>query len=1075
MESIEFELRKSYNLPVTRVIDNRYCIVEANSKEYSIQLYPFQQKEEMPKTLSCYVRDIDPDSGEPRLKQDTSVLIPQLYPADTIHTFKVREISNHIITVIDENGFQFEIETDEKYTYGKKIDCRISKIENGKLVLEISDSKENLHKMTYYNVEQIRKMIGMSKRTVQAIICSFEKENAYQDIWNAYRNQDEEWFVNLMIQLSKDIDLWAIRNPSHKQQIIFRKHALNYFLKACTYLLEDSDMLLNYPDGERENLQSILAESSQNAMLMLQAIDMIQKHAAVKTVDSILEKIERSGYLMDPDKKLKLLLLLMNGCANLMDEKLTRIFNIIIDGNHGSWEHEPFRKAFVEMLERYICQNKDTMDKLTVIHTQKDHDMHEKMVKALAIQQMLINSKDHVDEQLNGAMLLRYLTLLHVGDKKQLLEAALLYLAAVNPGKPCLQWNDCRNIDYIPTKMLSCKTPFENLIQQSFETLTSSFDFDGKTMEIHPILNRQQEVAVPSRLLPSSLFRIYLPLRLNGMVKENERGLIEYQKVWKEVETQLMDGEASRPSFKKKTKHTPGEGDEVTIIVTEKLNNEGTLFQVEIVDDVYEGGGSICTKDIINYEMHTNEMSFQDNHGNLLKLKANIKSVNPDGTYQFSMMNQVRKLMLEVYKPGYPIVCRINSIDQKRKGTLLGVGELGVSVKVKFDEQSMDINDFQQDSFIVAEVENYDEKAGCIWAYYCQEATDEEIFNLNETFGDCIYNLTEEGDVYMPEEKEEDEIEEPAQQQINMNVSYIHEIISIINRMAVIEKDYVASYNYLSFARILTLILGDTDRATFYQHRLKLLQRLQHYADNKTNGKTMLKELNELEHLATNNPELLNKVYELKLMAYLDNTEKNEEILDIMKQENTDEHLRRLCQLVYCYNSLNGFKLLRERENIRKKFYEELGFTYDYKERTCYGEEDLHREFKTSVVFPPGNHMRADVDVQTQNVLKEICGFINAEGGTLYIGVNDDGLASGLEQDFAYLGNSDKFKLHIHNAISKFLGKDIDNLIKEEWIEDEDKRVFKITVPKRTGDPVLLNGAHYRRQSNSTRLINVKG
>ena len=1073
MESIEFELRKSYNLPVTRVIDNRYCIVEANGKEYSIQLYPFQQKEEMPKTLSCYVRDIDPDSGEPRLKQDTSVLIPQLYPADTIHTFKVREISNHIITVIDENGFQFEIETDEKYTYGKKIDCRISKIENGKLVLEISDSKENLHKMTYYNVEQIRKMIGMSKRTVQAIICSFEKENAYQDIWNAYRNQDEEWFVNLMILLSKDIDLWAIRNPSHKQQIIFRKHALNYFLKACTYLLEDSDMLLNYPDGERENLQSILAESSQNAMLMLQAIDMIQKHAAVKTVDSILEKIERSGYLMDPDKKLKLLLLLMNGCANLMDEKLTRIFNIIIDGNHGSWEHEPFRKAFVEMLERYICQNKDTMDKLTVIHTQKDHDMHEKMVKALAIQQMLINSKDHVDEQLNGAMLLRYLTLLHVGDKKQLLETALLYLAAVNPGKPCLQWNDCRNIDYIPTKMLSCKTPFENLIQQSFETLTSSFDFDGKTMEIHPILNRQQEVAVPSRLLPSSLFRIYLPLRLNGMVKENERGLIEYQKVWKEVETQLMDGGVSRPSSKKKTKHTPGEGDEVTIIVTEKLNNEGTLFRVEIVDDVYEGRGTICTRDIINYEMHTSLRSFKDEEGNLLKLKANIESINLDDTYKFSMRQQVSNLMLSTYKEGDTITCRFNGIDKKREGTLLGVGKLGVSVKVKIIERSMDIEKFKKDSLIKAEFENYDDKAKCIWAHYLKNAQQEDSFNLNEAFGKCILNLNKGLGIYIP--KEDDEVEEPAQQQINMSISYIHEIINIIDRMAVIEKDYVASYNYLSFARILTLMLGDANRATFYQHRLKLLQRLQHYADNKTNGKTMLKELNELDHLATNNPELLNKVYELKLMAYLDNTEKNEEILDIMKQENTDEHLRRLCQLVYCYNSLNGFKLLRERENIRKKFYEELGFTYDYKERTCYGEEDLHREFKTSVVFPPENHMRADVDVQTQNILKEICGFLNAEGGTLYIGVNDDGLASGLEQDFAYLGNSDKFKLHIHNAISKFLGKDIDNLIKEEWIEDEDKRVFKITVPKRTGDPVLLNGAHYRRQSNSTRLINVKG
>ena len=348
----------------------------------------------------------------------------------------------------------------------------------------------------------------------------------------------------------------------------------------------------------------------------------------------------------------------------------------------------------------------------------------------------------------------------------------------------------------------------------------------------------------------------------------------------------------------------------------------------------------------------------------------------------------------------------------------------------------MDIEKFKKDSLIKAEFENYDDKAKCIWAHYLKNAQQEDSFNLNEAFGKCILNLNKGLGIYIP--KEDDEVEEPAQQQINMSISYIHEIINIIDRMAVIEKDYVASYNYLSFARILTLMLGDADRATFYQHRLKLLQRLQHYADNKTNGKTMLKELNELDHLATNNPELLNKVYELKLMAYLDNTEKNEEILDIMKQENTDEHLRRLCQLVYCYNSLNGFKLLRERENIRKKFYEELGFTYDYKERTCYGEEDLHREFKTSVVFPPENHMRA-------------------------------------EQDFAYLGNSDKFKLHIHNAISKFLGKDIDNLIKEEWIEDEDKRVFKITVPKRTGDPVLLNGAHYRRQSNSTRLINVKG
>ena len=186
METIQFELRKSYQLPVTKVIDNRYCIVEANGKEYSIQLYPFQQKKEMPQTLSCYVRDIDPESGEPRLKQNTSAVIPQLYPEDTIHTFKVKEISNHIISVIDENGFLFEVETEEKYTYGKKVDCRVSQIINDKLVLEIIDSENKRNQIPYYTVEQILEKTGLPKRAAQVILHSLKKEHTYQEIWDAY-------------------------------------------------------------------------------------------------------------------------------------------------------------------------------------------------------------------------------------------------------------------------------------------------------------------------------------------------------------------------------------------------------------------------------------------------------------------------------------------------------------------------------------------------------------------------------------------------------------------------------------------------------------------------------------------------------------------------------------------------------------------------------------------------------------------------------------------------------------------------------------------------------------------------
>lgn len=53
-------------------------------------------------------------------------------------------------------------------------------------------------------------------------------------------------------------------------------------------------------------------------------------------------------------------------------------------------------------------------------------------------------------------------------------------------------------------------------------------------------------------------------------------------------------------------------------------------------------------------------------------------------------------------------------------------------------------------------------------------------------------------------------------------------------------------------------------------------------------------------------------------------------------------------------------------------------------------------------------------------VVKTIAAFANADGGTLLIGVNDDGEALGLENDYAALrGDKDKFELHLRNLLGK--------------------------------------------------------
>lgn len=48
-----------------------------------------------------------------------------------------------------------------------------------------------------------------------------------------------------------------------------------------------------------------------------------------------------------------------------------------------------------------------------------------------------------------------------------------------------------------------------------------------------------------------------------------------------------------------------------------------------------------------------------------------------------------------------------------------------------------------------------------------------------------------------------------------------------------------------------------------------------------------------------------------------------------------------------------------------------------------------------------------------------------------------------------------------------------DNLVKEEWLDDEDRKVYKLSI-QASKKEILLDGALYRRQSSSTRLIELK-
>lgn len=119
------------------------------------------------------------------------------------------------------------------------------------------------------------------------------------------------------------------------------------------------------------------------------------------------------------------------------------------------------------------------------------------------------------------------------------------------------------------------------------------------------------------------------------------------------------------------------------------------------------------------------------------------------------------------------------------------------------------------------------------------------------------------------------------------------------------------------------------------------------------------------------------------------------------------------------------------------------------------GESDAV-EFKSS--------LRWDYKLEAVNkkleevIVKSVAAFANAQGGTLLIGVDDEGQALGLDRDYGSLGDPDrdKFELHLRSVLNQHLGVAlVTTKLQIRFHSVEDKDLCQIDVSP-FGQPVLL-------------------
>lgn len=108
--------------------------------------------------------------------------------------------------------------------------------------------------------------------------------------------------------------------------------------------------------------------------------------------------------------------------------------------------------------------------------------------------------------------------------------------------------------------------------------------------------------------------------------------------------------------------------------------------------------------------------------------------------------------------------------------------------------------------------------------------------------------------------------------------------------------------------------------------------------------------------------------------------------------------------------------------------------------------EGISLEFKSTLRY---DLRKGEVSKEMERIIiKSIVGFLNAEGGTLLIGVNDEGIITGLKNDYRNLPkkNRDGFENHLTMLIKTMIGlqftKYVD--IKFEYLDGEDVCVVNV-------------------------------
>lgn len=1018
------------------------------------------QVDNPPEIFRCRVKEIT-DSGYVKLTQDIEFILRDYYKPEEYYTFTiVKELPN------DRSGLPTYIvyneETELEHRYFSFDEREFAPGDRIRLQTRVKEDKYGVPRLFFY-----LKDTEFEPYSPENVFADIPHSDLYEVYFRDFVpiTNDLAVIQNEMLEkIESENRLWIfdyLKLLKHWATVRTKENLKTAI--DCNLLIIDieewllkSGLLTKFSSANRDETRLKAETTILNSQIDLEVLYSIQEGKQIEYMNDLLREIKiASG--VEHETLYKKLLRLVIIDPDIIDTQLHAIAEIIARSSHDANDVDTL-KIITQVFRRKVIAIKKQIN--SRIHYQRTPEINREQLAditvglgtLLMIYEKTKEEQEGLDVKGTFAELCKYLAFLTDREHATLLIGKALdvtmgicdtlildttkLLSVAEDPAPLIQ--DILNVPVMHTDVLNASLSGHSQIQYRDRHLT-----------IMPTASHVKVVKTPYQVFTIPGTAINLASGEPSAQAWDEKSTIPYYKErWEELANWELDSV------------THGEGEVVTVRVKEANNLKNMVFcTIEGTDNRIDGA-------ITQFEYLPS--IFVEDLNDVFESGMRFRVIYHEqrGKVYFSLKSEIRELSKAV---------SIKYGTSNHDGVCLGIerGRWAFFITVT-------------GAICVARIAGSKNRIVVGKAYSLRIRSDEELYGFPSAIVLDVAQINQDSISLLKNQLRMLCLDGPGESDYSERYRQMPHILLIVDQYLRFVDDNTVRYNLYQAMRVIARA-ENSQLYEYYSSKIKYLEALSEFAS----GVSISDKRVDSESVVSVFPSLEEQKSILYILSALGNIDEVDFLLNTINGQERNTNISKIAGLVLASNIIQSYGGPSEvLSGIRGFIAEELGASpvseasddqmYDYNEEkqedlllpveTYYGIEDQTQEFKTSIVYTPESSS-PDQESQLTVIMRTICGFLNSKGGTLWIGVQDSGYASGISADLSKLDcNTDKYERIIRQEIVQCFGKDINGTINIDFRDDRGKIVCRVVIPPYFR-PVSIHNDFYQRQGNETRIL----